>query len=152
MKMTKKILVAALAVATFGLTSCIGSIGAEDSIIKGPISNSHVDWTYDENEVDMNDSFYRHISTTRTNRESVIVEINMNNANGCQNSVMGVAFDITENNDGTINFFCMGLHANCVKHGTKTPEYYVSFFGNIDPEKWENKTLVLMYKSQQDKL
>ncbi len=126
MKMTKKILVAALAVATLGLTSCIGSIGGGEKIIKGKLSASYVDFTYTKE--DGGDDFYREINTSRTPRKNTIVKITMESAEDARN-VMGAAWDQTQNEDGTWNFFVSGI-----RMANKNAQYYVSFFGNIKEE------------------
>ncbi|MCR5435523.1 MAG: hypothetical protein K6E97_00495 [Treponema sp.] len=126
MKITKKILAVAVAVAAFGLTSCIGDFGnTGDKIIKGLLSNSHCEYTYAEADEDTKDANYaRHISSTRTNRKNFTVKLTLEDASD-NPGVIGAAWYQSDNDDGTRNFIVCGIHHN------PSNEFYISYFRNI---------------------
>ncbi|MBR5646841.1 MAG: hypothetical protein IKX23_09400 [Treponema sp.] len=122
MKITKKILAVAVAVAGLSLMGCPMPLG--DGLIS---STGQVDYT-NENETE----YARDFSQLPAKHEDFAVKITLENAKDSP-GVMGAAFDMTQNDDGSWNFGVVGIQ--CYGGAKK---YYVSHFFNTKKEDWNS--------------
>lgn len=120
MKITKKILAVAVAVAGLSLMGCPMPLG--DGLIS---STGQVDYS-NENE----NEYARDFSQLTAKHEDFAVKITLENAKDGP-GVMGAAFDMTQNDDGTWNFGVVGIRW----YGGNR-QYYVSHFFNTNKEDW----------------
>lgn len=119
MKITKKILAVAVAVAGLSLMGCPMPLG--DGLIS---STGVVNYTNDSDE------WARDFSQLPAKHEDFGVKITLKNAKDGP-GVMGAAFDMTQNDDGTWNFGLVGIRW----YGGNR-QYYVSHFFNTNKEDW----------------
>jgi len=121
MKITKKILAVAVAVAGLSLMGCPMPLG--DGLIS---STGVVDYTNESGE------WARDFSQLPAKHEDFAVKITLENAKDCP-GVMGAAFDMTQNDDGTWNFGVVGIR----RYNNKV-QYYVSHFFNTNKADWSS--------------
>ena len=124
MKITKKILAVAVAVAGLSLMGCPMPLG--DGLIS---STGVVNYTSDEQE----GVYARDFSQLAQKHEDYVVRITLENANEGP-GVMGAAFDMTQNDDGSWNFGLVGIRRYNGKN-----QFYVSHYFNTSKEEWSDK-------------
>ena len=138
MKLTKKIIVAALAIVGLSFTACMKDITDNGIIKKGSNGiDAYVDYENEAADDGTPASWVRSLKTARQQHSGGIFTIRQTVHNTGENGdgMMGAVFGLTENTSkGTYNFFVAGTSIqNGVEHG------YISYFVNITKEDFQKR-------------
>ena len=123
MKMVKKVLFGAVALAAILTLASCGKKNDTNKAIKGSGDNWTVDYTNDA------DSNYRAYRSTGFTHAGAIVKVTFNKGADAKDSKMGVIFGLEEK-DGKSNFNIIGVAPN--------GQYYVSTYKNVEDIQDEN--------------
>lgn len=129
MKLAKKLMVAAAALAAFGLMGCDPRLG-DHGIIDANTSGAEVNYTSEEDITirELARTLQKHSGGIWTITQKVNNDLSgTGKANTTGEGLMGVVFDMEENKDGTWNFLVVGVGRN-----NKKTLSYISYFVNID--------------------
>lgn len=136
MKLAKKIMVAAIAVAAFGLMGCNPTALGDHGMINTNFSGAEVDGVKNENEETIRElalTAAKHSGGVWKLTQNVNYDATNSTYNKAGDGMMGVVFDVTKNPNGTFNFFVIGTARN-----NNTDATYISYFVNIDPAKLDS--------------
>lgn len=138
MKTTKIVMgMAAAAVMALCLTGCMGAGNSFAGIIDySQIKNNttHAEATASINYTNDTTGFVRDIRRFDRNKKGITARIVMEDAKGGP-GVMGIAFDMKKNSDGTWNFILAGAgYAIDSADSKKAPCVYIARYRNIKPE------------------
>ena len=138
MKLTKKIIVAALAIVGLSFTACMKDI-TDNGIIKNGSNgiDAYVDYENEAAEGGGEATWVRSLKTARQQHSGGIFTIRqtVHNTGANGDGMMGAVFGLTENTSkGTYNFFVAGTSIqNGIEKG------YLSYFVNITKEDFQKK-------------
>ena len=138
MKTTKIVMgMAAAAVMALSLTGCMGAGNSFAGIIdysQKKNTTTHAEATASINYTNDTTGFVRDIRRFDRKKKGITARIVMEDAKGVP-GVMGIAFDMKKNSDGTWNFILAGAgYAIDSADSTKAPCVYIARYRNIKPE------------------
>lgn len=142
MKLSKVLLGSAVAIAlTFGFVGCDWSLTSAlqktfgEDIFKyndATYESGSGTWTVDEKGNESTEgSYMRGVKLLLTKHSDIAGRVVIGNSDfsSAGAGVLGIAFDVSQNDDETWNFGLVGLQNN-----NGTPRYYVSYYYNIDSD------------------